>query len=233
MKTNRSLYHRHRFRPEIIQYAVGLYHRFSLSFRDVEDVLAERGITVSYETIRCWCTKFGPHYVRRLQKRQGGPGGDTWLVDEVFIRIRGQQCDRCRAIDQDGDVLDILVQRRRDTAAAARFLPRLLKGQGRSPRRLVTDKLRSYPAAHRAVMPEAIHDTERYSNNLAEVCHQPTRQRESQMRRFKSIVQAQRFLTVHGIVRNLFRLGRHLLQAKHYRLFRLRAFARWETATLL
>ncbi len=230
MKTPKSLYQRHRFPPVIIQYAVWLYHRFSLSFRDVEDLLAERGVTVSYETVRRWCTKFGPRYATRLRRRYGRYG-DIWHVDEVFVRIRGKQQYLYRAVDQDGDVIDILVQGKRNTRAAVRFFRRLIKRQGVGPRRLVTDKLKSYSAARRQVMPRTIHFTDRYANNRAEVSHEPTRQRERLMRRFKSVEQAQRFLSAHGMVQNLFRLGRHLLRAKNYRLFRMRAFVRWQQAT--
>ena len=230
MKSGRSRYYGHRFPPEIISYAVWVYHRFCLSFRDVEDLLAERGIIVSYETIRIWCQKFGPGYARNLNRRQGRLG-DTWHLDEVFIRINGQQHYLWRAVDQDGDVIDILVQPRRDQRAAERFFRRLLRGQGKEPFRIVTDKLRSYSAALRRILGEVAHSTERYANNRAEVSHQPTRQRERQMRRFKSAGQAQRFLSLHGVVQNLFRLGRHLLKATNHRLLRLRSFAIWQTVT--
>ncbi len=132
---------------------------------------------------------------------------------------------------EDGDVIDILVQPRRDRQAAARFFRKLLKGQGHGPRRLITDKLRSYAAAHRTVMPSVIHSTRQYENNRAEVSHQPTRQRERQVRRFKSATHAQRFLSVHGVVLNLFRVGRHLLRAVHHRLLRTRAFGVWREVT--
>ncbi len=148
-------------------------------------------------------------------------------LDEVFVTIRGHRHYLWRAVDQDGDVLDILVQRRRNASAARRFFRKLLKGQGMEPRRLVTDKLGSYAAAHWSGMPSVVHDTRRWANNLAEGSHQPTRQRERQMRRFKSAGQAQRFLSVHGAVRNLFNLGRHRLRAGNYRLLRGRAFAVW------
>ena len=177
MKLRKSLYHRHRFPQDIIRHAVWLYYRFCLSYRDVEDLLAERGIKVSYETVRRWCIRFGPVYANRLRKRSG-PGGDQWFVDEVFIRIDGQQHYLFRAVDQDGQVLDVLVQKRRNKAAAARFFRRLLKQQCQAPRRLVTDKLRSYAPAHREVMPNTIHDTSQYANNRAELSHEPTRQRE-------------------------------------------------------
>jgi putative transposase len=188
-----AIYKGHRFPPEIISHAVWLYYRFSLSFCDVEDLLAQRGIVVSYETIRQWCEKFGPGYAAKLKRRRGRLG-DTWRLDEVFVTIRGQRQYLWRAVDQDGDVIGILVQARRGGRAARRFFRKLLKGQGCEPRRLVTDKLRSYGAAHRVVMPSVVHDTTQYANNRAEVSHQPTRRRERQMQRFKSAAHAQRFL---------------------------------------
>ena len=223
-------YRGYRFPPEIIRHAVWLYHRFGLSFRDVEDLLAERGITVTYETIRQWCLTFGLEYARRLRARRGRLG-DTWHLDEVFVKIRGELHYLWRAVDEDGDVIDILVQSRRNRRAAIRFFRKLLKGQGCVPRRLITDKLRSYPAACRTVMPSVVHRTDRYANNRAEVSHQPTRERERQMRRFTSAAHAQRFLSVHGPIQNLFRGGRHLLRAVHHRLLRTRAFGVWREVT--
>ena len=223
-------YRRHRFPPEVISHAVWLYYRFALSFRDVEDLLAKRGVTATYETIRQRCGKFGRGYARRLRRRQGALG-DTWHLDEVFVSIGGRRQYLWRAVDQEGDVLDILVQPRRDARAAKRFFRRLLKRQGTEPRLLVTDKLGSYGSARRAVMPSVRHDTRQYANNRAEVSHQPTRQRERQMRRFKSPRQAQRFLSIHGVIQNLFRIGRHLLRAVHHREFRQRAFGVWTEVT--
>ncbi len=223
-------YQGYRFPPEIISHAVWLYHRFCLSFRDAEDLLAQRGITVTYETIRHWCQTFGPDYARRL-RRQRGRMGDTWYLDELFVTIQGQRQSLWRAVDQDGDVIDILVQSRRNRGAAARFFRKLLKAQGRAPLRLITDKLLSYRAAHRTVMPSVVHSTRQYENNRAEVSHQSTRQREGQMRRFKSVGHAQRFLSVHGLVQNLFRVGRHLLRAGHHRVLRTRSFCVWDAVT--
>ena len=223
-------YHGYRFPPEIISHAVWLYHRFCLSFRDAEDLLAQRGVTVTYESIRHWCQTFGLDYARRLRRRRRRMG-DTWYLDELFVTIQGQRQYLWRAVDEAGNVIDILVQSRRDRRAAARFFRTLLKGQGRVPRRLITDKLRSYTAAHRTVMPSVAHSTQQYDNNRAEGTHQPTRQRERQMRRFKSASHAQRFLSVHGVVLNLFRLGRHLLQAVHHRRLRTRAFGVWREVT--
>ena len=142
MKRDTLSYHGYRFPPDIISHAVWLYHRFGVSFRDVEDLLAQRGITVSYEAIRLWCLTFGSVYARRLKRRQGRLG-DIWHLDEVFVTIQGQRRYLWRAVDQDGDVIDILVQSRRDCRAATRFFRKLLKGQERTPGRLVTDKLSS------------------------------------------------------------------------------------------
>jgi len=229
MNTKTPSYQRHRFPSEIISHAVWLYHRFCLSFREVEELLAERGITVTYETVRQWCQKFGPAYARKLKKRQGRLGG-TWYLDEVFVTIQGERQYLWRAVDQDGDTIDILVQQRRNKKAAIRFFRRLLKGQGREPRWLMKDKLKSYDAAHRTVMPTVEHINAVYANNRAEVSHQPTRQREYHMRGFSSSTQAQRFLTLHGLTQNLFRLGRHLIQAVNYRILRRQAFQVWKEA---
>ena len=219
-------YRRHRFPPYVISHAVWLYHRFCLSFRDVEDLLAQRGIEVSYETIRQWCLKFGPTYVTKAKRRQPRLG-DVWYLDEVFVKIGGRQQYLWRAVDQDGDVIDILVQARRDRRAAERFLRKLVRSQRHEPIRIVTDKLGSYRVAHRVVMPSVVHETRSYANNRVEVSHQPTRQRERQMRRFKSRSQAQRFLSLHGVIQHLFRLGRHHLGAANARMIRERAFSNW------
>ncbi len=229
MKIQTPSYQRHRFPSEIISHAVWLYHRFCLSFREVEELLAERGLTVTYETVRQWCRKFGPAYARKLKKQQGRLG-DTWHIDEVFVTIQRQRQYLWRAVDQDGDVLDILLQRRRHKQAAVRFFRRLIKGQGREPRRLMTDKLKSYDAAHRTIMPTVEHINHVYANNRAEVSHQPTRQREYHMRGFASSTQAQRFLTLHGLTQNLFCLGRHLMQAVNYRFLRTKSFQIWQDA---
>ena len=220
----------YRFPPEIISHAVWFYCRFCLSFRDAEDLLAQRGVTVTYETIRPWCQRFGPVYARQLRRRRGRMG-DTWHLDEVFVTIQGRQQYLWRAVDEDGDVLDILVQSHRNRRAAVRFFRKLLKTQGRIPRRLITDQLRSYAAACRTVMSSVVHVTDQYANNRAEVSHQPTRQRERQMRRFTSAAHVQRFASVHGVVQNLFRVGRHLLRSRHHRVFRKRAFVEWDAAT--
>jgi putative transposase len=183
-------YKRHRFPPEIIQYAVWLYHRFNLSRRDIEDLLAERSISVSYEAIRLCCTKFGPKYAQRLRRKHQGYG-DTFFIDEVFVKIQGVRHYLWRAVDQDGEVVDVFLQKRRDRKAAKRLFKRLLKNHQGEPRKIVTDKLRSYNVAHRELIPEAIHDTSQYANNRCELSHEPTRVRERCMRKSKSMHQAQ------------------------------------------
>ena len=224
-----NIYKRHRFPPDIISYAVWLYYRFNLSHRDIEDLLAERGITVSREAIRFWCIKFGAIYTRRLKRRHRGYG-DTFFIDEVFVKINGKQHYLWRAVDQDSDVVDVYLQSRRDGAAAKRFFKRLSRNHGSEPRKIVTDKLRSYPVAHREVMSEAIHVTDQYANNRIEQSHEATRARERGMRKFKSAGQAQRFLGAHAAVQNLFNLGRHLVSANHYRDLRIIAFSEWSRA---
>ncbi|MFT5693975.1 MAG: putative transposase [Oceanicoccus sp.] len=225
-----NTYKRHRFPPDIISYAVGLYFRFNLSHRDIEDLLAERGITVSREAIRLWCNKFGAIYSRRLKRKHRGYG-DTFYIDEVFIKINGKQHYLWRAVDQDGEVVDVYLQAKRDGTAAKRFFKRLLRSHGGEPRKIVTDKLRSYGVAHRELIPGTIHSTEQYENNRAEQSHESTRVREKVMRRFKSIKQARRFLNVHASFSNLFNLGRHLVSAEHYRNLRIGALAEWNRAT--
>ena len=224
-----NIYQRYRFPSEIIQYSVWLYYRINLSHRDIEDLLAERGINVTYEAIRLWCNRFGPKYTTRLKRKHRGYG-DTFFIDEVFIRIGGIQHYLWRAVDQDGEVVDVYLQKRRDGVAAKRFFNRLLKKHQAETRKIVTDKLRSYGVAHRELIPDTIHDRSQYANNRAELSHQPTRVRERGMRRFKSIIQAQRFLDIHAAVYNLFNLVPHLVSAAHYRLFRMRAFASWQCA---
>ena len=224
-----NIYKRHRFPSDIISYAVWLYYRFNLSHRDIEDLLAERGITVTRESIRLWCIKFGAIYTRRLKRKHRGCG-DTFYIDEVFVNINGKQHYLWRAVDQDGEVVDVFLQAKRDGAAAKRFFKRLLRSYGGEPRKIVTDKLRSYGVAQRELIPEAIHDTSQYANNRAEQSHEPTRVRERGMRKFKSVRQAQRFLSTHAAVSNLFNLGRHLVRAEHYRSLRVSAFEEWERA---
>ena len=164
-----------------------------------------------------------------MERRHRGYG-DTFFIDEVFVRIQGKQHYLWRAVDQDGEVVDVFLQAKRDGAAAKRFFKRLLKSHGGEPRKIVTDKLRSYGVAHRELIPETVHDTSQYANNRAEQSHEPTRVRERGMRRFKSMKQAQIFVTAHAAVFNLFNLGRHLVCAQHYRDLRVSAFNEWSRA---
>ena len=221
-----NLYRGFRFPAEIIQHAVWLYHCFSLSLREVELILAARGIVVSYESIREWGLRFGRIFANRLKRRRPQPG-DKWYMDEVFIRIRGKQHYLWRAVDQQGNVLGILVQSRRSATVAKRFFRKLLKGLRYVPRVIVTDKLKSYVAAKRKILPGVEHRQGRYLNNRAEISHQPTRRRERQMQRFKSARHAQRFLSTHSRIHNHFQLRRHHLSASQYRAARNAAFRSW------
>lgn len=191
--------------------------------------MAERGVTVSREAIRLWCIKFAAVYTRRLKRKHRGYG-DTFYIDEVFVKINGKQHYVWRAVDQDGEAVDVYLQVRRNGAAAKRFFKRLLHSHGGDPRKMVTDKLRSYGVAHRELIPEVIHSTKQYDNNRAEQSHEATRVRERGMRRFKSTKQAQQFLGAHAAVSNLFNPDRHLIGAEHYRNLRVSAFAEWGRA---
>ncbi len=230
--TATSSYKGHRFPHEIISHAVWLYFRFSLSYRDVEDLLAERGIVVTYETVRQWCLKFGQQYANQLRRRRA-KSGDKWYLDEVFLKINGKTSYLWRAVDQDGTVLDILVQSRRNKAAAKKFFRKLLKGCTYVPRVLITDKLGSYEAAKKDVMPSVEHRQHKRLNNRAENSHQPTRQRERTMRRFKSSGHAQRFLSAFGPIREHFCPRRHRLKAEEYRGERVRRFQVWSEVVSL
>ena len=229
MRTSVSPYHRHRFPAEIISHCVWLYFRFSLSFRHVEELMSSRGVSLSYETVREWCLKFGQTYDNGLRRRSPRPG-DQWHLDEVFLKINGRLHYLWRAVDQDGDVLDIMVQSRRDKKAAKKFFRKLLKGLRYVPRVIVTDKLRSYSAARTEVMPSVEHVQQKYQNNRAENSHQPTRLREKVMRGFKSAGPAQRFLSAFGIITSHFRVGRHLFGASAYRALMKLRFAMWKEA---
>jgi putative transposase len=223
-------YKGHRYPADVISHCVWLYHRFPLSLREVEELMLERGVVVSYETVRRWCVKFGPAYARELRRRRPRPG-DKWHLDEVFIKINGEQKYLWRAVDQDGMVLDILVQNQRNKAAARRFFRRLMKKTRTVPRVIVTDKLRSYSAAHREVMPCVEHRCHKGLNNRAENSHQPTRQRERAMKGFRSVGGAQRFLSAFSGISPHFRPHRHRLSAHDYRAEMTIRFAIWEQIT--
>jgi putative transposase len=223
-------YARHRFPAEVISYAVWLYFRFPLSLRMVEEMLAARGITVSHETVRRWAEKFGREYANRIRRRTPRPG-DRWHLDEVVITIAGTKQWLWRAVDQDGFVLDVLAQSRRDRKAAQRLLRKLLKKNAMAPRVMITDKLGSYGAARREMGLSIEHRQHKGLNNRAENSHQPTRRRERIMKRFKSARQAQRFLSIHDPISNLFHLRRHRLPAADYRRARTAAFETWADIT--
>jgi putative transposase len=225
-----ALYKGHRFPAEIISHVVWLYFRFSLSYRDVEEMLAARGVVLTYETVRQWCLKFGQTYANELRRLRPRPG-DKWHLDEVCLKINGKTHYLWRAVDQHGAVLDILVQSRRDKAAAKKFFRKLLKGLRYAPRVIITDKLASYGAAKREILPGVEHRQHKRLNNRAENSHQPTRQRERTMRRFKSAGQAQRFLAAFGLIQGHFRPRRHHFTARAYRAERQCRFLAWTVVT--
>ncbi len=232
MKTNTTApdYKGFRFPSDIISHAVWLYFRFSLSFRDVEELLAQRGVAASYETVRQWCLKFGQTYANELRRRRPRCG-DMWHLDEVVLTIRGQKHFLWRAVDQDGNVLDILVQSRRNKQAAKKFFRKLLKGLEYVPRVIVTDKLKSYAAAKREILASVEHRQHKRLNNRAENSHQPTRLREKKMRRFKSAGHAQRFLSAFSPISGHFQPRRHRLSAKEYRGLLQGRFQVWNEIT--
>jgi putative transposase len=223
-------YKGHRYPGEVISHCVWLYFRFPLSYREVEELMLQRGVTVSHETIRRWCDKFGQQYAGALRRRRPQPG-DKWHLDEVFIKINGRQKYLWRAVDQDGNVLDILVQNRRDKAAARRFFRRLLKKTRTVPRVIVTEKLRSYGAAHQEFMPSVEHRSHKGLNNRAENSHQPTRQRERAMKGHRSVGAAQRFLSAFSGISPHFRTRRHLMTASDHRLEMTIRFTIWDQIT--
>ena len=223
-------YKNHRFPGEIISHGVWLYYRFTLSYRDVEELLFERGITVSHEAIRKWCRKFGQDDANRLRRRRPRPG-DKWHLDEVFLTINGERHYLWRAVDQDDNVLAILVQSRRNKHAAKKFFRKLLKGLTYVPRVIITDKLKSYGAAKREILPGVEHCQSRYLNNRCEHSHRPTRQRERRMQGFKSAGHAQRFLSAYGPITQHFRPRRHLLSASDYRQEMRKRFESWAEIT--
>ncbi|WP_211179197.1 MULTISPECIES: IS6 family transposase [unclassified Streptomyces] len=223
-------YRGHRYPVEVISHCVWLYFRFPLSYREVEELMLQRGVIVSYETVRRWCAKFGQAYANGLRRRRPRPG-DKWHLDEVFIKVNGVPKYLWRAVDQDGNVLDILVQNRRDKAAARRFFRRLMKKTRSVPRVIVTDKLRSYGAAHREVMRSVEHRSHKGLNNRAENSHQPMRQRERAMKGFRTVGAAQRFLSTFSGISPHFRPHRHLMTASQHRAEMTIRLAIWDQIT--
>jgi transposase-like protein len=216
----------YRFPPEVIDHAIWLYLRFSLSFRDVEDLLAERGIAISYETVRRWVNHFGPSIATELRKRRPRPHA-VWHLDEVYLKIDGRMAYLWRAVDAEGEVLDVLVQSKRNKHAALKLMRKLLKKYAFVPERLVTDDLRSYGATARALGLERLHERGRWRNNRAENSDQPTRRREHKMQRFKSVRSAQEFLSTQAAVYNTFNVQRHLTPARSHRVLRAAAMSAW------
>ena len=227
---NPERYKHHRFPGEIISHGVWLYYRFHLSYRDVQELLFERGIDVTYEAIRQWCLKFGQDYANRLRRRRPRPG-DKWHLDEVFLTINGQRHYLWRAVDQDDNVLDILVQSRRNKRVAKKFFRKLLKGLTYVPRVIITDKLKSYGAAKREILPGVEHRQSRYLNNRCETSHRPTRRRECRMQGFESAGHAQRFLSACGPMAQHCRPRRHRLSASEYRQEMRNRFESWAEMT--
>ncbi|MEV0690767.1 IS6 family transposase [Streptomyces sp. NPDC050388] len=219
-----------RYSAEVISHCVWLYFRFPLSFREVEELMLQRGVLVSHETVRRWCATFGQAYANGLRRRRPRPG-DKRHLDEGFVKINGELTYLWRAVDAGGTVLDILVQSRRDKTAAQRFFRRLLKRTRTVPRVIVTDRLRSYGAAHREVMPSVEHRSHQGLNNRAENSHQPTRQRERAMKGFRSVGAAQRFLSAFSGISPHFRPYRHLMTAAHYRAEMTLRFTSWDQIT--
>ena len=224
-------YRYHHFPSLVIRHAVWLYLRFTLSYRDVEDLLAERGLDVSYETIRRWVLKFRPAYARELRRRRSRASA-RWHLDEMIIRIGGERMYLWRAVDDEGEILDMLVQRRRDKRAAVRLMRNLLKKCGFVPAVIVTDRLRSYASAFQDLRLSARHEQGLRANNRAENSHQIIRRRERKMQRFKSAGSAQRFLSLHAAVYNNFYVQRHLISRSTLRTFRNEAMSQWQAATL-
>ena len=221
---------RHRFPADVIRHAVWLYFRFSLSLRDVEELLAQRGIDVSYETIRCWTIKFGPLIASRLRRRRPAPS-PRWHLDEMVCSIGGKRMYLWRAVDDEGEVLDLVVQRRWDTEAALRLLRRLLHNQPVEPEMITINGLASYGAALDQLNPGHLQRPGRLrENNRAENSHLPIRRRERQQQRFKSQASAQRFLTTHAAIYNTFNIQRHLISRPTLRRFRAEAATAWAAA---
>ena len=222
---------RHRFPPDVIRLAVWLYFRFTLSFRDVEEMLAQRSIEASYETVRCWTLNFGQAFARNLRRSRPKPTG-RWHLDEMALKIRGEHMWLWRAVDDEGEVLDMLVQKRRHTGAALRLLRKLLKRNGIHPESFATDKLAYYGAALRELHCNDRHRPGRMlDNNRAENSHLAIRRRERKQQRFKSQRSAQRFLATHTAIYNNFNVQRHLIRRSTLRLFRAEADHTWAAAT--
>ena len=226
----KSIYTRHRFHPDIIRRAVWLYFRFNLSFRDIEELMAERGVDVSYETVRQWVYKFGSTFAKRIKSR-AEPPSSIWHLDEIYTKINGKMVYLWRAVDDEGTVLDVVVQTRRNTKAALRLLRKLMRNQGVKPKKIVTDRLGSYGAALETLGLKHLQDVGGRKNNRAECSHVPIRRRERKAQRFRSIHKAQKLLSVHAQFYNLFNHRRHLISRNTLRKFRIIAQNEWSLVT--
>jgi putative transposase len=229
MQTQKISYKCHRYPPQIIAHVVWLYVRFNLSLREVEELMLERGVDVSYETIRRWTVKFSPLIAHVLRRRQPRPG-DVWHLDEVVVKIAGRSYWLWRAVDQSGIVLEEILQSRRDKRAAKRLLVKLIKRWGFVPKRIITDKLRSYGAAKREVAPGLDHWSHKGLNNCAENSHLPFRKRERVMQGFRSPGGLQRFVSMQSATRNRFSVPARRRSALSIRYNRLEAFEAWKSA---
>ena len=228
MKT--SIYTRHRIHPDVLRRAVWMYFRFNLSFRDVEELMIKRGVEVSYETVRRWVDKFGSTYAKRLRSRSESPS-PVWHLDEVYTKINGKMVYLWRAVDDEGTVLDVVVQRRRNTKAATRLLRKLLKNQGVRPTKIVTDRLGSYGAALKLLGLKHLQDVGGRKNNRAQCSHVPIRRRERKAQKFRSVRNAQKLLSSHSQIYNLFNHRRHLISRKTLRKFRQQSQNEWNIVT--
>ena len=225
-----SIYARHRFHKDIIRRAVWMYFRFNLSFRDIEELMIERGVDVSYETIRRWVDKFGATYAKRIKSR-AETLPPVWHLDEVYTKIAGRMVYLWRAVDDEGTVLDVVVQHRRNMKAATRLLRKLLRNQGVKPTRIVTDKLGSYGAALKLLGLKHLQDVGGRKNNRAECSHVPIRRRERKSQCFRSVGNAQKLLSAHGQIYNLFNYQRHLISRNTLRKLRSKAQTEWNIVT--
>lgn len=229
MQTQDISYRRHRFPPQIIAHVVWLYARFNLSLREVEELMLERGVDASYETIRRWTVKFGPLIARTLRRRQPRPG-DVWHLDEVVVKIAGRSFWLWRAVDQHGIVLEEILQPKRDKRSAKRLLVKLMKRWGFVPKRIITDKLRSYDVAKREVAPGLDHWSHKGLNNRAENSHLPFRKRERAMQGFRLPGALQRFVSLQSATRNCFSVPARRRAAITIRHHRLEALEPWNHA---
>ncbi|PRX02082.1 UNVERIFIED_ORG: putative transposase [Martelella mediterranea] len=232
MQNSHISFKRHRFAPQIIAHTVWVYLRFNLSLREVEEMLLERGIDVSYETVRRWIIRFGPQIARNLRRRQARPS-DIWHLDEVVVNCAGCKFWLWRAVDQYGTVLEEILQKRRDKKAARRLLVALMKRYGFGPKRIVTDKLRSYGAAKTDVVPNLEHWSHKGLNNRAENSHLPFRKRERTMQGHRSPGSLQRFVSMHSATRNCFAVPARRRAAQTIRYHRLEAFDAWREAACI